>query len=94
MYAPSTIARSASGGAAAQSSAFGHHWSKEVLGVVIVDSGTRAPEGDALLMDFAAAYRCAGGLPCAARYRRSSLSKHLFMSGQRPTALHCTGGVY
>ena len=62
--------------------------------MVIVDSGARTPEGDALLMDFAAAYRCAGGLPCAARYRRSSLSKHLFMSGQRPTALHCTGGVY
>lgn len=61
--------------------------------MVIVDSGARTPEGDGLLMDFAAAYRCAGG-PCAARYRRSSLSKHLFMSGLRPTALHFTGGVY
>ncbi len=40
----------------AQSNAVGHHRSKEVIGVVIVDAGRRTPEGDELLLDFATAY--------------------------------------
>ena len=40
----------------AQSNAVGHHRSKEIIGVVIVDAGRRTPEGDELLLDFATAY--------------------------------------
>lgn len=40
----------------AQSNAVGHHRSKEVIGVVIIDAGRRTPEGDELLLDFATAY--------------------------------------
>ena len=42
----------------APSSALGQHRSNEVLGVVILDAGRPTPEGDDLLLDFAAAYGC------------------------------------
>ncbi|EFN51564.1 expressed protein [Chlorella variabilis] len=40
-----------------RSTAVSYHRSDEVLGVVILDAGKPSPEGDALLLDFAAAYR-------------------------------------
>ena len=46
----------AAGDAWVPSSALGRHRGGEVLGVVIMDAGRRTPEGDELLLDFAAAY--------------------------------------